>query len=176
MITVTEALAEIKTIEKRIAKKRQFVLNYLFLQGNIKDPLEAEGGSRKTIEEARQSISDLENRIISIRTAISTANAENAIKIAGVKRTIADWLIWKREIAAGYGSFLEQMRGNVANVRKQAGEKNFTIVEEDAKNVSEVTIYIKEKQLSDQIEAHEETLGALDGQLSLKNATIKIKV
>ncbi len=53
-ITITEALAEGTTIEKRIAKKRQFVRDYLFRQEQLRDPLD--GGSNIAISRELQSI------------------------------------------------------------------------------------------------------------------------
>ena len=44
-ITVTEALAEIKTTQKRIEKKREHILNFAWRQERMKDPLERDGGS-----------------------------------------------------------------------------------------------------------------------------------
>ncbi len=44
-LTITEALAEIPTIEKRIEKKREFILNYLYRQSSVRDPHEKDGGS-----------------------------------------------------------------------------------------------------------------------------------
>lgn len=39
-ITITEALAEIKTVAKRIEKKRDFIRAYLSRQEGVRDPLE----------------------------------------------------------------------------------------------------------------------------------------
>ena len=44
MITITEALAEVKTIEKRVTKKQDFVASHVLRQEMIKDPLAEQGG------------------------------------------------------------------------------------------------------------------------------------
>ena len=44
-LTITEALAEIKTLAKRIEKKRQNIGQFLVRQEGVRDPLEREGGS-----------------------------------------------------------------------------------------------------------------------------------
>ena len=73
-MTITEALAETKTIDKRISKKRTFVTDYLFRQDALRDPLEKEGGSVAAIEATRQAIGDLEKRLVDIRRAIARAH------------------------------------------------------------------------------------------------------
>jgi hypothetical protein len=45
--SITEALAEINTIEKRIAKKQRFVHEHLLRQEQLKDPLEKSQGNRR---------------------------------------------------------------------------------------------------------------------------------
>ena len=60
-LTITEALAEIKTIEKRIDKKRQSLQPYIARMDGVKDPLEKSGGSAAFIKAERQAIGDLQN-------------------------------------------------------------------------------------------------------------------
>src|SRR5215831_611359 len=98
-ITITEALAELKTIDKRIEKKREFVLSYLLRQEMFKDPLEKDGGSVSAIRREMQSIVDLEERRITIRRAVQQANERNSVMVGKQTRTIADWLVWRREVA-----------------------------------------------------------------------------
>ena len=58
-ITITEALAEIKTISKRLEKKRESIFNFVGRQDGIRDPLEKDGGSVEFIirEDSGQTIS-----------------------------------------------------------------------------------------------------------------------
>ncbi len=175
IMTITEGLAEIKTISKRLAKKRQFVLDNLFLEGRAKDPFENEGGSTTVIVNARQSILDLEARIIDIRSAINKKNMEEEITITGITLTVADWILWRREVAPGQVNFLNQMRAGIANIRVQVTSKQMTLVEGVAEP-NQVSVFVKELALATEIEKLEETLGTLDGQLSLKNATVTIEV
>ena len=52
-LTITEALAEIKTLEKRIQKKQEFVGSFLYRQEQFKDPLAAQGGSPAALPRIR---------------------------------------------------------------------------------------------------------------------------
>lgn len=175
-ITITEALAEIKTIGKRLDKKRQNVLLYLARQEGIKDPLEKEGGSAAFVAAERQSIADLGSRIVDLRRGIQKANEATSVTLGGKTRTIADWLIWRRDVAASEGSFLAQIRQQLNAVRDQARKNGSGVVASsaEANTPADFVVNVNEQDLASQIEAHEEILGQLDGQLSLKNATTPI--
>ncbi|MFQ5974097.1 MAG: hypothetical protein ACE5Q3_17360 [Alphaproteobacteria bacterium] len=176
-ITITEALAELKTLQKRIAKKRQFVLQHLLRQERLKDPLEKEGGSVDAIKRERQAIADLNQRMIVIRTAITSANASNEITIGGETRTIEGWLVWRREVAPGHQDFLGQMNAHIQKVRNEARQKGLTVAAvNEVTKPDDVVVHINERELAEDIEGLEEILGSLDGQLSLKNATVTINV
>jgi hypothetical protein len=180
-ITVTEALAELKTIDKRIEKKREFVNSYLVRQEMMKDPLEKDGGSVSAIQRERQSMSDLLERKVTIRRAIQAANAANSIKVGNTTRTIADWLVWKRDVAPFLSQSLVEIRHKVEATRVDAQKKGVAVfsgvaVVNDGAKPADLIVNVNEQELADEIEQLEETLGTLDGQLSLKNATVKIDV
>jgi len=172
-ITITEALAEIKTIGKRLEKKRSNVMQFLARQDGIKDPLEKEGGSVAFVSSERQSIADLGSRIVALRAGIQKANESTIVTINGKSRSIADWLVWRRDVASGEIAFLNQIRAQLANVRTQAGKAGTAIVAPGATAASpaDFVVSVDERELAAQIEGFEETTGQLDGQLSLKNAT-----
>ena len=89
MLTISEALAEVKTINKRLEKKRQFVNANLSLQDGIRDPYEKDGGAPKMLSSALQSITDLESRIVNLRTVIQHANEKAIVKIGGASFTVS---------------------------------------------------------------------------------------
>lgn len=176
-ITITEALAEIKTIGKRLDKRRQFVTGYLTRQEGIKDPLEKDGGSPEVIRRERQAISDMENSIIALRRGIQRANEETEIAINGVTRSIADWLIWRRDVAPGQQIFLGEIRAKLTSVRDGARRQGVSVVSVSAQpeKPTDIVVNISETELAAETDKLEDTLGQLDGLLSLKNATIMIR-
>jgi len=176
--TITEALAELKTIEKRIEKKRQFVMNFIGRLAMNRDPLEKEGGAVEAVRAERQAIDDLHQRTINIRRAIQRANDANLIIVEGDSRSIADWLVWRREVAPHKKTFLDTLRQGINNARSQAKTKDAKLVESagDATGALDVIVHVSERELAEQIEKMETVMGTLDGQLSLKNATITIDV
>src|SRR6266436_4435076 len=95
-ITITEALAEIKTIAARAQKKRDGVAKYIVRDSRIRDPFQSEGGSEKWIQQERQGLMDLAVRHIKIRTAIQNANLVNPMAVQGKTQSVSEWLTWRR--------------------------------------------------------------------------------
>lgn len=176
-ITITEALQEVKTIDARIQKKKEFVFNFLFRQNTQRDPHEKDGGSAVLIAQERQAINDLLERKISIRTAINIANAENSITIGKQTRTISEWLVWKRDVAPTMKVILNETAARLQVLRQDVTRKGLNVTQSAPSEVTtDIIVNVNENELSKQIEALEEAISTLDGQFSLKNATIKIEV
>lgn len=176
-MTVTEALAEIKTLGKRLEKKREFVNAFLCRQDAIRDPLLKDGGSATALAAERQSINDLETNLVNLRRGIQLANEREMVTLNGNTRSIADWLVWRREVAPGQKSFLGSMRQKIDGVREQARRNGMNLVQSGVTPAqpTDVIVNIDERSLANEIETLEQTLGTLDGVLSLKNATIMIQ-
>lgn len=182
MLTVTEALAELKTLDKRISKKREYVKAYVFRQDGLRDPHEKNGGSMEVIGRETQAISDLEKRIVAIRTAIQKTNQTTPLTVCGQTKTIAEWLTWRKEVAPGVQNHIQNLRQVVLNARTTAQRQGAGVVSASAvvnntdSKPTDLIINVDEAGLAKEAEMMEEILGTLDGQLSLKNATIDIGV
>jgi len=179
--TITEALAEIKTIGKRIEKKRQSIATYLARDLRLKDPLEKDGGSVAFVTSERQGISDLEARIVGIRTAIQKSNLDTVTVISGTTKSVAEWLTWRREVAPGAQSFLASLNNGIRTIREKAQRDGARIVPMGGESVAEtkgveVVVNVDERALLAAQENLETTLGELDGRLSLLNATTVINL
>lgn len=177
-ITITEALAELKTIDARIVKKQEFVMSYLLRQEALKDPLERDGGSVASVGKELQAIRDLHERQISIRREINAANMRESVAINGTARTLGDWIIWKREVAPKQQTLYAGLTTRVTQVRNEFAKRGAQVIGGNVENLkpTDVVVNLNEKELALKIEELESTLGALDGQLSLKNATLTIDV
>lgn len=191
MLTITEALAEIKTIGKRIATKRGFVDKHVVRMGRlpgglkISDPLEAKGGSEKLVGEAMQAIGDLEKRILVLRRAIAEANTKTELTIGDSTRTIADWLVWRREVLPDQKRHLMALRHRItqqrgAYIQQQTQQLQQRPATDDSSPDSmtpvDITVCINEFDLLQSIERLEAVEGELDGALSLKNATTMVNL
>jgi hypothetical protein len=172
MFTITEALAEIATIDKRLAKKGEGILPYVARPDQLRDPLEKRGGSEAHVRQELQSISDLLSRKIQLRAAVAEANSSTQLEIDGVRRSVADWLVWKREcyvhekgILGGIISQVHQVRENLQRVTQ---EKNA--------NPIDTVAAVDERDIAEQLDYLEDIYGRLDGLLSLKNALTTIDV
>lgn len=176
-LTITEALAEIKTIGKRMEAKRKGLMPYVARQDGVRDPLEKDGGSLSFIISERQGIADLGKRIVALRRGIQHANDGTTVTIGGTSRSISEWLTWRREVAPGEQQFLAALRQNLNSLRDNAKRQGSAIVPAgtQAQAPTDFIVNVSESELSGQIESLEETLGTLDGQLSLKNATTPIR-
>lgn len=183
-LTITESLAELKTISKRLEKKRSAVLPYLARDLRVKDPFEAKGGSAEFIRAERQGIHDLQERVIAIRTAIQKSNLETPIVIGQKTRSVSDWLTWRREVADGEKNFLSTLASGLKQFRNEIQRKGGTSTTNrsaepstyDASAPPEMLVNIDEKLLLEQQETIETVLGELDGKLSLLNATTFVDV
>lgn len=152
-LTITEALAELKTLGKRIDKKREYVNQVLFRQDGFKDPLEKDGGSIEVIRRERQAIDDLIKRHVSIRVAIQKKNLETPITVGQTTRTIAEWLTWRKEISSGEQSFISKMRLSIAGARTQAHQKGMNVIlpGETAQKPADILINVDESELAKDI-------------------------
>lgn len=175
-MTVTEALAEIKLIEKKIAKKEETVRAHLSRYENTPDPFQSvSGGSKAAVQAEVQSVKDLREKLVRIRGAIATANIENTVTVGEATRNIYDWLTWKREIANKERDFYQAIHTTLklqldTNAQRPNVYKDETGVVQVAKlipNVDYAEFLTRHQKLTDMIET-------VDGKLSLKNATILI--
>lgn len=177
-LTITEGLAELNTISKRIEKKREFISSYLVRQSRFKDPLEKQGGSSEAIQKELQAIADLEDRHLRIRLAIQKANLQTEVTVEGITKSLSEWLVWRKELANAQLQSLRSLLSKVHAERVTAVRAGATAVQagNEASNPQDIIVNVDEGNLSKQYEQIETILGTLDGQLSLKNATVYIEV
>jgi len=173
-ITVTEARAELKTIGKRVQKKKQVVMAHLVRLDRIIDPLAEEGGSEAAVAEARQGIQDLLGRIVEIRAAIQKSNLYTELTIEGETKTVAEWLTWRKEAAPLAKNLLDDIAVGI-----DSGDRQLRTVHDqnpDQENQPALVVNVSRKELAEQREKMETILGTLDGKLSLLNATTHIEL
>lgn len=166
-VTISEALAQVQSIDQHIARKQQLIEAYLFRDAAVRDPLQDEGGTPAVLARELQSIEALRERKILIRRAVQAANQRADISHGNDTRSIADWLVWKREVVAHRTAFLEQIRRRIDQARRDTARTTAG---------GNVVVHVNEKELEDELEALEELQGYLAGQLSLKNATTTVEL
>ena len=184
-MTITEALAEVKMIVKRIGKSASIVQANTSRLEFETDPYETKGGSAKVIGEYLQSIRDLGTRLVNIRHCIAEANLRTRLTVQvgegkiGVSRTIGEWLIWRREVAESEQSILAKVARQATNQRNEARENPRVMPNKDKDATPEVArliLHVDIGDLQDKAAKIEEILGVLDGKLSLLNATTTIEI
>jgi hypothetical protein len=176
--TITEALAELKLIKSKIEKKTGFIVQYLGRQEGAKDPLEKQGGCAKAIAEEMQAIGDLHERFVNIRSAIAARNAAVNVTIGTTSRSVADWLVWRRDVAPLVKGLQKGLQDKINQIRNGAKAQGWSVVKagEPTAQPTDVIIEIDEKALAERSEATQEVLDTLDGKLSLHNATQTVEV
>lgn len=174
-LTITEALAELKTLKSRIEKKRQHSGNYILRDSRAVDPMLKEGGSEEYVKREWQAIADLEERFIKLRFAIQDSNLSTTLDLKGTSRSIAAWLIWRRELVDSRKTYLTNVSRSITNGRRDiAGAKMQN--PPPGMEKADLVVNIDEAGLLAEIENLDETLGELDGRLSLLNATTTIDI
>jgi hypothetical protein len=176
MLTITEGLAEIKTLKARIEKKRQGIGPYIVRPAQMRDPMEKDGGTVQWIARELQSIKDMEERIVLIRTMIQHVNLATKIRIGSQIKSIAEWLTWRREIQGEGAKFMRDMQATLARVRQNPQYQGRAIRPEGEAGPQDIIAHVDEAELAKSYDEYMETIGALDGRLSLANATTTIEV
>lgn len=176
-ITITEALSAVKLIEKKLEKKRAMIKENLIRYKHVPDPFTSDGGSKKALSQERQSITDLQTRLESIRAAIAKANLETAVTIDNDTKSLHAWLTWKREIVKNELASLTQWSNHVKAAIDQFSRTPQVMKDKEDKTVLvEMEPNLEYSELIKSIEALTQKLEKLDGQLSLKNATVTVNL
>lgn len=176
--TITEALAEVKLINNKIAKQREWVQGNLLRQKHMPDPMAAKGGTKTVILQELQSIEDLEKRLAHIRIAIMQANLSNRAEVMGVTKSIYEWLVWKKEVAPLKKIFLNNIYTStkVELERFNRNPQYYRNVDADKNILVELETNVDYMEYASKGATVGEILDKLDGVLSLKNSTITITV
>lgn len=174
-MTITEALAELKTLGARLEKNAEYVKSYIVRDERIRDPFDRAGSSSAAeIAAKRQASNDLRERWVKIRSAIHKRNQSQTLEIEGVTRSLADWIVWRREISHNLKVELDALANAINGARARLRQGNAAQKEGEAP--VNMIVNLDEAALFAERERVEKILGQLDGQLSLKNATTLIEL
>lgn len=158
-MTITEALASIKTLVRRIEMKRSAIAPYLFRLDSLKDPLEQQGGSSDYVRREMQAILDLQDEIVRLRVSIAHTNSITFVSVSNIYRTVEEWLVWRRDVAPMRLRILEGIRSNLDRAR---GDERT------------IRANFDESAMLDEYEIHQTIMLELDGALSRINAVTSL--
>ena len=176
-MTITEALSEINLIKKKLEHKKTAMQTLLIKADHVKDIYESEGGVTKHLQKEFQALSDLRRRFVSLRAAISEANLNHEITVGEKTLSIHDWLTWKREIAKEEQNHANYIVTTVNNYMTQSSKNPQCY--DDAEGKKHLVTFTPTVDLAEWVKKQErlnDLLENLDGQLSLKNATILVSI
>lgn len=174
-VTITEALAEIKLLVKKVEDKQNNICNYVAMPSDRRDPLDKQGGSEAYVAQEMQSVDDILERIVQIRLAINERNSATVLEVNGVKKTVAEWLIWDRDY---FPSAIEGLRKVFMRINSERAKLTRSGLQATGqiKGADDIIVNLSEKDLMAKIENLNDTSGKLDGMLSLNNATVTVEV
>ena len=178
-LTITEALAEIKTIGKRVETKQSQLESYIVRDSRMRDPMEKTGGSEEYIKRERQAINDLQKRVVDLRLAIQKSNMVTKLALNGTEMTVYEWLIWRREVAPTATNQLSRIWQTLQNARRGAQQRGVNVIAaaaavQSGNEAHDLIVNVNEQEIAKERETVEAALGELDGRLSLINATTLI--
>lgn len=175
-MTITEGLAEIKLIQKKIEKKVANIKANATRFDHVPDPYAKEGGSQELVKRELQSVADLDARLVAIRGAIALANISTKLAIGEHTKTIYDWITWKREIAEQRISmFRDVITSTRSAVDKEAKNPQAIKDLEGKVALAKLIVNADLSALQHQYEQAGSLMEQVDGKLSLKNATTFIE-
>jgi hypothetical protein len=176
---ITEAMSEIKLFVKKISSQRDFILRNLTREEWRKDPFEKDHTTQEAqVKAALQSINDLEKNIVAYRYAITKANMNEHLTLEGIDMSVAEWLIWRREVFP----LRKQLLGNLANQiannlrEQQATQRSYSGKESEKNQPANYIVNISEKWLKEEVEKLDTIEQRLDGQLSMINSNRGIEI
>jgi hypothetical protein len=176
-ITITEALSEVKLIEKKLVKKRETILANLTRYSHVQDPMASDGGTSNWITKEHQSIKDLQTRLETIRSNIADMNLKTQVTVGETTKSMFEWLTWKREVAPAYLNFLKSVHMQTKTALDAQNQRPGIVTDPEGKQkLAELVLNVNYLDYLKQAERANDMLENLDGQLSLKNATVTITV
>jgi len=178
-VTVTEALAEIVLIGKKMEKHRSFIQGHISMYDYEDDPFEKEGGTKEMNSRVIQAITDLGQRLVRIRSLVAESNLRTVLTIGKTTLSLADWLVWRREIAESLQQVFmgaTKQANNAISINREKPRLVPKQAEDQEQQIAKLILNVDIPSLDKSAMEIEEILGVLDGKLSLLNATTIIEI
>lgn len=170
---IIEALKNLKTIEKRVAKNCEQIKQYAAWVSGETLPFETEDAQRAQIVGLVQSNLDLEKEYLRLKKAIEATNLATTVTVSTQSYPISDLVTLKRNSKAGRdfrALTYRSLDSYQASMRLQ-GVYSKGI---DASNPPKVIQGYKEEDKNKALREWEEFIDAVDGKLEVVNAETDI--
>jgi len=178
-LMIAQAMNEVKLAEKKIQSSLEFILRNLLREEDRRDPFAKDGTTQEAmVKSALQSIQDNEKRIVSLKLAINKINLETSLTVESMSATIAEWLIWRRDILPPQKQRLQAL---VQRMTAALGEPSIAARRTAAAagvqfEKVQIIVNLSEKDLMAAIQKLDTIEERLDAMLSMANATTPIEV
>jgi hypothetical protein len=176
MIKISEAMSEIKLFVKKISNQREIVLRHMIREDFRRDPFDRDGSTQEVqVKAALQSIKQLEENIVTYRAAITQTNMAKNLTLEGITMSVAEWLIWKREVLPIRKNLLAAMSTQVKQAMSSTPTVRTSRPGVETQDVQSKYVFnVSDKWIAEEIQKLDTIEERLDGQLSLFNATTDV--
>lgn len=169
-MTITEALKEIKFLEKKINDKAQKLRAACCEMDYSGQPFTYgdESEQRAVVNGLQQSIVDMTNEIERLSISVNKTNLETNVSVNGKERSIASWILRRRKLCSLEVRAWNSLTDNGLKPQAQS------IKNENGESVAVVTNpkkFYDEKKKNEVIESLENEANEIDGKLEVVNAT-----
>lgn len=168
-VPITKALSRVGTIQARLNARTQNVLAYACRSEKHTDPIKEEGGSPAYVRKNLDALRDLENNLVTIRSAVQRANFDNRLTVCGQTRTVQQWLNWRQEVLPHRKAFLETLLTRVESERRQLGLRG-------QKEAEDLHVNFPEEKMREELTTLIDIENTLDEELSVYDATVMVKI
>lgn len=177
-LRISEAMAEIKLAVKKISTSLDFVMRNLKREDYRKDPFEKEGSTQEAeVQAAIQSMRDNQLRIVSLKSAINQSNMTTTLTVEGVTQTVAEWLIWRRDVLPISKKILLALANGLADVTHSTpSPRRAYTTPTPIEPIPNWVVNVSDRTVLNELQKLETIEERLDGALSVLNATTEIVV
>lgn len=171
---IIEALKNLKTIEKRVQKNCEQLLEYSGWVSTETPAFETEYKQKIEVASLIQANLDLEKEYLRLKTAIETTNLAINVAIGDLTYSISNLVSLKRNMKAGKDFRLKTYKSLDARAAvlrmQQIYTKGF-----DAANPPKVIVAFKEEDKNSALREWENFLSQIDGKLEVVNAETELQ-
>jgi DNA repair exonuclease SbcCD ATPase subunit len=164
-MTLTEALKKIGHLRKKQEQDKEQLAEYCVHPKNEVPRLKTFEAQSEKVRSLIQSLEDLDKEIVRIKEGIEYTNLMTLVSIAGVTRTIAGHIFWKRKQRNQITNALVGMKA--ATSRLQNSVRSLS-------DKPELTTYFDEDAINVRVNELQEYADSIDGRLEYVNATTPV--
>lgn len=125
-LTINQALDRCAELKNKIQIEHQWLEANTYVHGA--DPYAERGGLRSEVAACFERIENMTDELSRLSVRVHTKNAETQIEINGQRRSVAEWIAWRRDIAGRFMRTVHKMRDETRRLREECRKAQVGIV------------------------------------------------